>query len=370
MLRVGTNDDPGATIRALSNVDIVGDRTGAQLYVSRYGEPVLSVAVGNRTVRSAMTGTTAVMWVCSGKPLLLPALFQLLTEAGLDADTPVAELVPAFAGGGKETATIVHLLTHTVPYAGIGMRWADDTFVHGSEGGLLRARWEEALDAICAEPVLGPPGTGIAYTTMANWLLLGEIVQRLGGAPYEEVIAKRVTDALGMPHTMLGRPAAPGPDTAQLWAVEPDGIPEPVDLDDARWTGQRWPGIGARGPAAELGRVIECLAGWRRPDLVPAEWRSRLAETHRSGLADPVYRGVDIRWGLGCCVDPLPFGLPAGTAVIGHTGVRSSLVFADLDTGVAVVLVCNGMVPRTADRTRKRRVVRSVYRDLGLTGPS
>jgi hypothetical protein len=42
------------------------------------------------------------------------------------------------------------------------------------------------------------------------------------------------------------------------------------------------------------------------------------------------------------------------------------VVFADLDTGVTLSFISNGMVPTVADWARKRRLVAAVYADLDL----
>lgn len=105
----------------LSGREYSTERSGSQLYVSWYGQTLLDTAVGARNETDQMTSHTAILWVCSGKPLVLLALFQVLAESGLDERTRVADVLPEFADGGKGAVTVADLLTHTVPYRSIGM---------------------------------------------------------------------------------------------------------------------------------------------------------------------------------------------------------------------------------------------------------
>jgi len=93
-------------------------------------------------------------------------------------------------------------------------------------------------------------------------------------------------------------------------------------------------------------------------------WRAKLLETWRSDLADPTMYGAEILWSLGLCVDPVRFGLPMSARVAGHTGERSSMVFADLGTGITISFLSSGLVSDAADLMRKRSIVRAVYDDL------
>jgi CubicO group peptidase (beta-lactamase class C family) len=350
--------------KALADTDCVSDRSGTQLYVSRKGEPLLDIAVGARDIDVPMTTDTSVLWTCCAKPAVVLALFAVLGRHGLDEHAVVAELVPEFAAAGKDAVTIADLLTHTVPYRTLGLSWVDGRFRDSDEGRLLTVDWDEALAEVCAEPLDGAPGSRVGYTSVANWLVLAEIMQRLESRPYEDVVQERVLDPLGMTGTRLFL-GDEDVELAPLWSFGDNRPPKRAPVDLPAHHARRWPGLGARGPAHDLARLLECAAGWRQPELVPDRFRARFSAPLRAGLADPVFRGADIQWGLGFCVDTLPFGLAVPATVIGQTGVRSSLVFADLDRGLTVAFLSSTMPPRPRDWSRKRKVVRSVYAALG-----
>ena len=115
-----------ATMSVLASEDFAGDRTGSQVYVSRYGVSLLDVAVGARSRTSAMSTQTLLRWVCCAKPLVLVAFLQELADARLDESARVADTIPEYAVGGKSSVAVANLLTHTVPYCGVGLRWRAD----------------------------------------------------------------------------------------------------------------------------------------------------------------------------------------------------------------------------------------------------
>jgi CubicO group peptidase (beta-lactamase class C family) len=356
-----------ATVAVLAGQDFAGDRTGSQVYVSRYGETLLDTAVGARSSSSAMRTQTLLRWVCCAKPLVLVAFLSELTDARLDETARVSDTIPEYAAHGKASVTVRDLLTHTVPYHGLGLRWTPNG-LHDPEkdNRMLAEDWDDAVATVCNQRLDGHPGESVAYTALANWLILAEMMQRLTGRRYEEVIRERVMAPLGMSRTCLYLEPATTPELAESWVVGEEGAARRGVLDDPVYRYRRWPGLGAWGPMGELARVLECIAGWRNPALIPTRLRKRMITPLRTELADPVYQGVSIHWSLGCCVDPVSFGLANGTAVVGHTGAHTSLVFSDLGTGVTVAFASSGLMARTADWSRKRRLIRAIYQDLEL----
>jgi CubicO group peptidase (beta-lactamase class C family) len=352
----------------LSGPDYVSDRTGSQLYVSRYGEPLADTAVGNRPDAHAMTPSTKMTWLCCSKPVLLIPLAQELTRAGLDENQPVAGLIRDFSRAGKGGVTLAHLLTHTVPYQSLGISWTDEGVRGGDEHEVASSDWAAALAAVCGMPLSGRPGGGVTYTALANWLLLAAVIEQLTGRPHEESVRAAVLEPLGMACTSMyvSEQDLDPAEFAPLMVLDRDGGAGPAGCDVAPDLFSRRPGLACRGPARELARVIECMAGWRQPGQLSAEWRDKFLRPCRLGLADPVFNGADVHWSMGLCADPVCYGLPLSRRAVGHTGAYSSMVFADLDLGITVSFICNGMVPKARDWARKRNLVRAIYADLGV----
>jgi CubicO group peptidase (beta-lactamase class C family) len=359
----------GATVDLLRTCDFAGDRVGSQLYVSRYGEPVADIAVGARGDGTPLTTASRLTWLCCSKPVLVIALARVLAALGADEREPVRTFVPEYAAVGKDEVTLAHLLTHTAPYQSLGLRWTDDGPVQDGEIPVLTASsWDAALAAICETPLRRPAGQEVIYTNVSNWHVLAEVLQRLTCRAHDDLIREQVLTPLGMDGTSMyiTKENLPDLELAPLWDLEQGRSPVLMEVESGELLFSRWPGVACRGPASDLAKPIECAAGWLCAGWLDPAWRAKLTEPRRLDLADPLFNGAEVCWSLGLCADPVAFGLPVDRRVIGHTGMRSSFVLADLDTGITVAFLSTGMPSYAQDRTRKRRLVRAVFGDLGL----
>jgi CubicO group peptidase (beta-lactamase class C family) len=92
--------------------------------------------------------------------------------------------------------TIRHLLTHT---AGIPDYAKDPDFMQ-------RVRLRRDLAGIIAgfrdRPLTSPPGTRYEYSN-SGYLLLGNVLERVGRKPYEQLLREHIFEPLGMRHTIL-----------------------------------------------------------------------------------------------------------------------------------------------------------------------
>jgi CubicO group peptidase (beta-lactamase class C family) len=359
----------GRTMALLAKPGYMSDRTGSQVYVSRYGDPVLEAAVGLRAEGCEMTVHSRVTWLCCSKPVLLIPLLQALTEAGVDESEPVATFIPEFANADKGDVRLSHVLTHTVPYRSLGMTWADGEFLQKPERPVMEPSWEAAINIICEMPIIADPGEIVTYTPATNWMVLAEILERLTGRHHEESVAKQALVPLGMDNTSVyvTNEDLNQFEYAPLWNLD-NGDEEPCieDIETRPLVFGRWPGLACRGPARDMARPIECAAAWLHPDGFDGIWRAKLLTPYRDGLSDPTMFGAEVLWSLGLCVDPVRFALPLSAQVVGHTGERSSIVFADLGTGVTISFLSNGVVSEASDWRRKRALIRAIYDDLDL----
>src|SRR5262245_9201845 len=133
-------------------------------------------AFGNRAIvpaREPMTEDTIFDIASLTKVVACTPAVMLLIERGqLKLDAPVKTVIPEFSGGGKELVTVRELLTHT---SGLREDIETKTDWHGQA---------EALKRACAEQLQTQPGTAFKYSDI-NFLLLGEIVQRVSRTPLE-----------------------------------------------------------------------------------------------------------------------------------------------------------------------------------------
>jgi CubicO group peptidase (beta-lactamase class C family) len=112
----------------------------------------------------------------------------------LDLDAPVVKYVPEFGGtADHERVTIRQLLTHSsgIPTPGAMYRKATD------KPGILRQ--------IYTVPLAAPPGTQFVYRDL-NFILLGDVVERVSRKPLDRLVAKHVFRRLGMTSTRYNPP--------------------------------------------------------------------------------------------------------------------------------------------------------------------
>ena len=117
-----------------------------------------------------------------------PALMVLHERGKVRLEDPVVSYLPEFKGGGKEAITVRHLLTHT---SGLG------------RGPSNEADWSDfksAFKMVCAETPAQPPGTAFLYSDL-NFIVLGEVIQRLAGLRLDEFCAREIFKPLKMVDT-------------------------------------------------------------------------------------------------------------------------------------------------------------------------
>ncbi|HEY8232882.1 MAG TPA: serine hydrolase domain-containing protein [Vicinamibacteria bacterium] len=113
----------------------------------------------------------------------------LVDEAKLDIDDRVSDFFPAFTGSGKERVRLRDLMTHSG-----GLEWWAPLYKD------LKGK-AAYVDRIVAMPLAYEPGSKAVYSDLGI-ILLGAVIERLEGAPLDELCRRRVTGPLGMKDTM------------------------------------------------------------------------------------------------------------------------------------------------------------------------
>lgn len=115
-----------------------------------------------------------------------PAIMLLAQRGALDLEAPVQKYIPEFRRDGKDGITLRQLLTHTS-----GLRSGLGRKVEGQHSAVAYA---------CQEKVTNAPGTSFTYSDI-NFILLGEVVQRVSGRPLEEFVTEEIYRPLRMKDT-------------------------------------------------------------------------------------------------------------------------------------------------------------------------
>lgn len=220
------------------------------------------------------------------KTFVAVAVLRLRDEGLVDLDAPLRRYVPEAAYGD---ATLRGLLAHTagLPSEPAGPWWERSPGVDVPT----------LLAANRAERAVAGPDAFFHYSNL-GFALLGEVVARVRGAHWWEVVRAELTEPLGMDRTTYHpqAPHAPG---------------RSVDHFASTLTEEPLQDTGAMAPAGQLWSTLGDLARWAwllaggRPDLLAPESREELVSVR------PPAEG----YGLGVRV--LEVG---GSRMVGHTG--------------------------------------------------
>ncbi|MET7476513.1 serine hydrolase domain-containing protein [Streptomyces sp. NPDC005648] len=243
-------------------------------------------------------------------------VLRLRDEGLLDLGDPLEKHLP---GTGAGEATIADLLAHTGGLAAESPApWWERT------PGSLRP---VLADVLGEQPLRHPVGRRFHYSN-PGYTVLGALVEKLRGAPWEEVLRREVLEPLGLNSTS-GHPRAPH---AGGWAVHPWAdvlLPEPSeDLGRMAPAGQLWSTTG------DLARFAVFLA--QGDDRVLSAESVREMRTPAAPVeAADVVDGVS--YGLGMQIQQRH-----GRLLVGHSGslpgFLANLTISVEDDVAAVVL--------------------------------
>ena len=346
-----------------------GLHTGCQLYVSLRGRVLADVGVGESRPGVTMTADTINLWLSAGKPLTAAAVMRQHERAALSLDDRVARFIPEFAAGGKGEITIRHLLTHTGGFRHVETGWPE-------------VPWDETIRRISASPLEENwvVGHTAGYHTTTSWFILGELLQRLAGRPYAEVMRDDLLRPLGLNDTWaalsFNQRAEYGERIGGLYARE-QGELKLLDWSSAARCAAPSPGSNTRGPIRELGRFYEMLfnAGdGPHGRILSPESVAAMTERQRVGAFDQTLGHV-VDFGLGVIVDsnrygpdtvPYGYGRHCSPRTFGHGGAQSSQGWCDPEAGLVVAYFFNGRAGEGWHHRRAKAFNEAVYLDLGL----
>ena len=265
------------------------------------------------------------------------AVLQLVEHGRLKLDAPVAQYWPAFAAHGKGAITVRQLLTHAS-----GLRADLD----------LRENWsgpEQTLQRVLAEKPVVTPGTRMIYSDI-NFIVLGELVQRVSKMPLPVYVRRRILQPLHMQDTGYLPPRG-------LWArVAPtellaDGhvLRGQVHDPSARRMGGVAGHAGLFGTADDLARFAQAMLQPGRL-LKPATLAELQMRASPPDELDPRGLGWALQAPLVANRDEL-----APQGMIAHTGYTGTGIWIDLVQRRFVILLSNRVHPNGRGDARPLR---------------
>lgn len=284
---------------------------GIAIGIVKNQELIWSKGYGLADVKKNVSANPATIFsICSISKLFTSvAIMQLYEKGKLRLDDSLSMLLPSYNlkqyYKGSGPITVRSLLTHSsgLPRESDYPYWTGPDYPFPTEA--------QIGEKLGKQQTLYPASTYFQYSNL-GMTLLGEIVAKVSGKPYETYVEENILKPLRLADT---HPYLP----AELWggrmatgysAIKRDGTREPIALFDAR---------GVR-PAAGYSSTVEDLARF-------ASWQFRLLETGNTEILkastlkemqrvhwiDPDWNTT---WGLGFSVTKTP----DGKTIVGHGG--------------------------------------------------
>jgi D-alanyl-D-alanine carboxypeptidase len=302
----------------------------------------LSSGFADTTRRVPLRPTDRFLHGSVGKTYVSAIALQLVAHDSLDLDAPASRYLGQLPWFGRlpnaQAMTVRQLMTHT---SGL-VRYEFDPRV----AAVLRAQpfkvWtpEERLSYLLDAAPPFAAGAGWDYSD-TNYIVLGMILERITGRPYDTLLRTRLLVPLGLSNTRpADRPDLPG--LANGYAGPKNELGGYDASLDAR--GQlrinpqfEWTGGGVAGTTTDLARWGKLLYEGRAfdPALLP-----RLVD----GV--PARLGRDVRYGLGVMLRPTPLGMTWGHGGFFPGYATELLYFPDARIAAAVHVNATDPYPR------------------------
>jgi D-alanyl-D-alanine carboxypeptidase len=205
-------------------------------------------------------------------------ILMLVDEGRLTLDTKVADAFPGYGGGGGREVTIRSLLNHTSGLPQLDTIGSlDEAFAKGLPLYQTPQTAGSLLAACCTGALVNQPGAKFDYNN-ADYILLGRIIEAQEGAPYAEVLQRRILGPLKLANTGMAQHAAiiPRLTPSYFWLADKRRW-----MNDLPFYYENWDAAGGMySSAADLGAFAEALFRGR---LVRAD---SLAQMLKPGLDD------------------------------------------------------------------------------------
>jgi CubicO group peptidase (beta-lactamase class C family) len=286
------------------------------------------------------------------KAFVAGAIWALIGDGKVDVSKLVVDYIPEFGTNGKDVITVEQVMLHTsgFPLAPMPALVGDTSAGRVDRFAKWRLNWE--------------PGTKYQYhPTAAHWVL-AEIIERVTGQDFRDVVQARVTDPAGLPR-VLGNPPF---EAAELILVGEPATPDELEaafgvrsLDVGEVTNDAL--LGFNDIAAQRVGVPGGGGVMRACDLAmyyqailhnPGEmWKPEVIEDVRTNVRNhlpdvmtgvPANRTLGLiqagsdgktNWrGMGHTVSPL---------AVGHNGAKGQIAFGDPVTGLSFGYTTNGL---------------------------
>jgi CubicO group peptidase (beta-lactamase class C family) len=328
---------------------------GAVVIIGRHNRILYQRGYGHFTWsrHSAVPSPSTTLWDLASVSKVVGTMavaLRLVDEGRLDLDAPVTQYFPAFGGGDKDRVTVRMLLDHTS-----GLRPYIPFY-------RTAASREEAITELLADSLRRAPGTAPEYSDL-NAILLGLVLERVGGAPLDSLVMREVTRPLGMPQTLY----RPPPSLLRRVAPSSSSHGQPVAGVPNDQNAVVFGGVAGHAGLFATGRDLARYAQvWlRQGALRKGRWVR--AETMQQFLTPGPQSGTRLLgWDSpdGDAEGPTAFGERLSSSAYGHTGWTGTQIWIDPRRDMFLIFLTNrSFDPRRTRSLAGLRDVRSRLSD-------
>jgi len=325
-----------------------GAETGVQVAVYLDGALIVDAVAGTADPATGrpVTSGTPIFSFSTGKNVAATLAHLLVARGFLDYDSPVTDLWPEFGVHGKATATLRHVLTHTVGLPAMPREITPDELPD----------WPRVCASLAAAEPRWRPGAAMGYHSYTFGYLIGELARRATGRAMRELLREWITAPLGIEGQLYF--AAPKEALPGMARLEQQARRWPTDPDDGDAILAPWESR----PSVELGNNAQIL----RADIPSvctatahglaamynALLQGELVDSARlAELSAPAFEGTDqvlgtpARMALGFPIGRIGAPAEENSVAFGWPGGGGSYAYADPARGVAFALTKTQLVP-------------------------
>lgn len=181
---------------------------GVAVAVYHRGELVADLACGTRDRRgSPFEPETLALSMSTGKGVMATLLHLMVDRGLIDLDVPVARYWPAFAKNGKGAITVRQAASHRAGLYSIAriIDSADEMF-----------DWDHMVQVVADMWPVHKPDTDFGYHAWTGGWIIGEVLQRVTGRKFPELVKAYLADPLGVDGLYMGLPESELPRVAEF----------------------------------------------------------------------------------------------------------------------------------------------------------
>jgi len=349
----------------------------AQLALARNGRLIVAKSYGSASNDSLICLFSAT------KGVVYAAAWLLFQAGQLQEDDVVADIIPEFAGNGKERVTVQQLFTHT------------SGFPHAPFSPLQWNSKQKTLERFAQWRLNWAPGSRYEYHPTSSMWVIAEIIERRTQMRFTDFIRERVLDPLGLCSIFVGLP-----DTENRRVLPIENFGNALAPDDGRVAGTPAlqvseitdeillaynrpevrsvgvPGAGGFANATDLALFYQALllGGLNGVELWKEETRIGARRVRTGDLSDPAVNASANR-GLGIIVSggrgrlARGFGEANSPVSFGHNGAGGQLAWADPVSGISLAYLTSGHDRNYHNQMKRGAEIGHLAAQCALRGP-